>query len=409
MLFAATALNFVARTNIAFVLADISHEFGMTAREEGFLLACFFAGYVLFNLVGGWSADQLGARLTLAASLLGCGVTTALVAGARSATAVFVFRGLVGAASGPVFPTCAQVVTRWFPLRERGRATALFDVGSYIGSALTGPLVVGAALVAGWRGALLICGGVLFLWPVGWWLLYPSDGRAGGTVTVNEPSSPRAPVTSAVWRRFLSERKVWGMAYGFFCYNYVKVFYLSWLPTFLLHKGLSPKAMAIVSGLPPLSAVVGEFAAGAATDRLLQRGVSVTRARKIPLCVGFSLSMVIALAGWTEGPAWAVAWLMVGYAAIIGASPGIWAIPGDVSPMPETVGRLGGLQNAVANVGSLVAPIITGYLWTAYDSFLPALLVSAAVSASGAFAYWVVVGELRPIDLHGRVARSERR
>ena len=405
MLCAGTALNFIARTNIAFVLTEVSKEFEITATAAGFLLAAFFGGYIVFNLVGGWSADRFGPRLTLGVSLLCCGLATGVSAGVRSASALFVARGLVGAASGPVFPTCAQVVTRWFPVQERGRATAVFDVGSYIGSALAGPLVVGATLIAGWRGALLVCAGLLLLWPIGWFLVYPGERRKEATVVVQNTS----PGTSDVWSRLLSDRKVWGMAYGFFCYNYVKVFYLSWLPTFLLHKALTSKAMAFASALPPLSAIMGELAAGAATDRLLQRGFSVTRARKIPLCLGFLLSTVMVLAGVADSPAWAVAWLMIGYTAIISASPGIWAIPGDVSPTPEAVGRLGGLQNAVANVGSLLSPIVTGYLWTAYHSFLPALLLSAAIAASGAFAYWVIVGELEPIGVRRGTALHHRR
>jgi len=398
MLFAATATHYVARTNLAFILPELGADFRLTPIEEGYLLATFFAGYIVFNLVGGLTADRFGAHLILGVSFFCCAAATAATAAVHSRATLFVLRALVGAASGPIWPTCAKVVTQRFPIAERGRATAIFDVGSYVGSAVAGPLVVGSMFLVGWRGALLVCAGLVFLWPLAWFRLYPMDSGER-QATASAAWSAIENGTPSIYLRLLSERKVWGMAYGACAYNYVKVFYLSWLPTFLLtDKGFTPGAMAVASVLPPLSALVGEFAAGSATDKLLQRGANLTWARKMPLCTGFLVSTVIAFAGFTESPAWTLTWLAVGYAAIIGASPGIWTIPGDVIPA-AAIGQLGGLQNAFANVGSLLSPIITAYLWSAYGSFLPGLVVSAGVAATGALAYWIVVGRLKPIHL----------
>jgi sugar phosphate permease len=398
MLFVATATHFVARTSIAFILPELGADFRLTPIEEGYLLAMFFAGYIVFNLVGGFAADKFGARLTLGVSFFCAAAATAATAAVQSRAALFALQALIGAASGPIWPTCAKVVTERFPIAERGRATAMFDVGSYVGLAVAGPLVVGSMFLVGWRGALLICAALVFLWPLAWFRLYPTYGGE------RQPSASAArgaieSGTPSIYLRLLIERKVWGMAYGASAYNYVKVFYVSWLPTFLLtDKGLTVGTMAAATVLLPVSALVGEFAAGFATDKLLQLGENLTWARKIPLCLGFVLSAVIAFAGFTDSTVWTLTWLAVGYAAIIGASPGIWTIPADVIPA-TAIGQLGGLQNAFANIGSLLSPIITAYLWSAYGSFRPGLVVSAIVAVTGALSYLIVVGRLERIHL----------
>ena len=60
-------------------------------------------------------------------------------------------RVLLGMGEAPIFPSNAKVVRKWFPLEERGRATALFDSGSYIGAAIAAHLIVYLMLTVGWR------------------------------------------------------------------------------------------------------------------------------------------------------------------------------------------------------------------------------------------------------------------
>ena len=87
------------------------------------------------------------------------------------------------------------------------------------------------------------------------------------------------------------------------------------------------------------------------------------------------------------------------FAGTIAASPGIWAIPGDIAPRPELVGTVGGIQNTVSNLAGIVAPIATGYLVAASGTFFSALAVTAVLSVVGAASYWFVVGELTPISI----------
>lgn len=154
--------------------------------------------------------------------------------------------------------------------------------------------------------------------------------------------------------------------------------------------------------VPPLFAVVGGLSAGAWTDRMIRRGVSVTLARKLPLCLGLLLSSSIALTEFVTVE-WAVLLLLsFAFATTIAASPGIWCIPGDIAPSPNFVGTIGAIQNTFSNVAGVVAPLVTGLILAHTGSFEWALIASGVIAATGALSYWFVVGELSPIELIDR-------
>ena len=195
-------------------------------------------------------------------------------------------------------------------------------------------------------------------------------------------------------------RKVLGVSIGFFCYNYIKNFYLTWFPSYLVsEKGFSILNVGIWGILPPIAAVFGGLIAGTITDKMISKGYSKTLSRKLPLCVGLICSGSIVFAELVHSGYHAVVLLSFSFAMAIAASPSIWAIPGDIAPDPNLVGTIGGIQNTVSNIAGIVAPIITGYIIYRTGGFRTALLLSGVISCIGAFSYTFIVGNLEVIDI----------
>ena len=82
----------------------------------------------------------------------------------------------MGASEATTFPACGRVIRDWFPERERGLVTTLFNGGSSAGPALGA--IVTAALVSSfdWRTAFVVLGAIGFVWLAAWLVWY---GRAG--------------------------------------------------------------------------------------------------------------------------------------------------------------------------------------------------------------------------------------
>ncbi|MDW6156888.1 MFS transporter, partial [Klebsiella pneumoniae] len=85
------------------------------------------------------------------------------------------------------------------------------------------------------------------------------------------------------------------------------------------------------------------------------------------------LATMIAFAGVVHSPILSIALLSISYAGLTTAACAIWSLPGDVAPRNMT-SIVGGLQNCVSNMGGILGPIVTGFIITATNSFIPALI-----------------------------------
>lgn len=413
LMFLGIVINYMDRVNISHAIILIAKEMHLSSIEQGIVLSLFSWGYVLFMPVGGWLVDKYGPRIMNAIACLAWSGFTILGAISGGYTTFLISRLLLGAGEAPIFPGNARVVKTWFPIQERGRATALFDVGSYVGAALVAPLIIYMMLRIGWRSSFIIFGIVGGLWSIAWYLYYREPEKHPGVsseeiayIEKGENIENKDAKHNLSFWSLLKYRKIWGMALGFFCYNYIKNFFLTWFPSYLIaEKGFSFIKVGVVALIPPMCAIIAELLVGHLTDKLIERGVNVTIARKAPLCIGMLLSSVIILAAFTQSSLWTVVFLSLAYAAVISASTGIWAIPGDIAPSKNEVGRIGAIQNTFSNIAGIVAPIITGALFGITKSFVLPLVISGILAIIGALSYWFIVGELKPLVIKAKQAR----
>lgn len=405
LMFFGIVINYMDRVNISHAILVIAKEMSLTPFQQGVILSSFSWGYVAFMLIGGLLVDRFGPRIVNAAAAFAWSIFTGVGALVFGFFPFLITRILLGAGEAPIFPGNASVVRRWFPLQERGKATALFDVGSYVGSALAAPFVIWIILVMGWRTSFLIFSAVGIFWAIAWFLYY-REPKEHSSVSKEElryiefGSSEICDqgLSTSIRQKLalLKHRQIWGMSVGFFCYNYLKNFFLTWFPSYLVaERGFTLIKVGMVAMVPPLCAIIGELLIGHFTDTLVRKKVSLSVARKVPLCVGMLLSSVIVGAAFVESSFTAMLLFTISYTALISASTGIWAIPGDIAKSKNEVGTIGGIQNTFSNIAGIVAPIITGWLFGLTGSFVLPLVISGILAIAGAGSYWFIVGELR--------------
>lgn len=408
LMFLGITINYMDRVNISHAILVIAEEMHFTPLQQGIVLSSFSWGYVLFMLLGGWLVDKWGPRITHTIAAIAWSLFTAMGAVVHTFIPFLSSRILLGAGEAPIFPGNAHVVRNWFPLHERGKATAIFDVGSYVGSAFAAPLVIWMILAFGWRYAFVAFSALGIIWAIVWhWYYREPENHKGVSknellyiqgISSSSEDSSSVPMSFRSTLSLLKNRQILGMSLGFFCYNYLKNFFLTWFPSYLVaERGFTLIKVGIFALIPPACAIIGELLAGHITDKLIQRGVSLTLARKVPLCIGMLLSSVIIGAVFVQSAMMAIILLSISYAAVISASTGIWAIPGDIASHKNQVGTIGGIQNTFSNIAGIVAPIITGYLYGVTHSFVLPLTISGILAIVGAASYWFIVGELKPI------------
>jgi D-galactonate transporter len=409
MVFLATVINYLDRTNLSVAAPLLTKELKLDDAQMGLLFSAFAWTYAICNLPGGYVVDRFGARLTYAVSLFFWSAATGLQSLAGSFFSLFNLRLAVGAAEAPAFPANNRVVTLWFPTRERGIASSCFVSGQYIGTGLCTPLLFWIAASSGWRAIFFATGGCGVLIAIAWWLVYrdPMKSRLANAAEIREITAGGAGIGELertpfrwhdVWE-LMSYRQIWALCIGKFSVSVAIFFLLTWFPSYLIHeRGLSLLKAGGYAMAPYIGAAIGVLVGGACSDVLLKRGVSQTFARKLPIVTGFLLTSIIFLANFTTSNLSTIAVLTCAF-FFSGVSSNGWAVASDVAPL-KLVGLTGGIINFFANLAGIVTPVAVGYIVKNTHSYFWALgLVAVIPAVLGVFAYTVVLGEIRRIEM----------
>jgi MFS family permease len=197
----------------------------------------------------------------------------------------------------------------------------------------------------------------------------------------------------------LRQPKVWGLALGFGSYNYTFYLLLAWLPSYLsaaLHIDLFHSVL--YSSVPWLFAAFVDLSVGGLlVDTLIQRGWKSVRVRQVVLIGGTALGLgIFGVAARTVTPAAAVFWISVSIGGLSAASPVGWSIPSLIAPR-ESVGTLGGILNFANQIAGIAAPIVTGYVVHATQSFAWAFGAAAGFLVIGIAGYLFLLGPIEAI------------
>jgi MFS transporter, ACS family, D-galactonate transporter len=151
------------------------------------------------------------------------------------------------------------------------------------------------------------------------------------------------------------------------------------------------------TAIPWACATVSDLLVGGwLIDRLIARGHDETLVRKTVLIAGMVLGLAVLGAPFTTDPRWAVMWISIALSGLAAAAPVGWSIPSLIAPRGGTA-TIGGIMNFFNNLMGAVAPVTTGYIVAATDSFAAAFLVAGIVLLIGIAAYIFVLGRLDPI------------
>ena len=398
-------VNYFDRVNLSVSHAALVTTFGISTVTFGYLSGAYNWTYAVCQLPVGVLLDRFGIRRVGRISTFLWSIASFAAAVTPSVGGFFAARFLLGIGEAPTFPANAKAIGCWFPSHERSFATSIFDGAAKFASAIGVPLIGILLLKVGWRWSFAVTGLISLLYFFAFWWIYrdPQDDPDLTAVERDYIATDDQVFTAnesgqASLGYLLRQRKVIGMVLGFGSYNYVFYLLLTWLPSYLssaLHIDLLHSFL--YTGVPWLIATVADLGIGGwLVDALIERGWNANSVRKSVLVGGTACGLGILGAANTHSAMTALIWISISIGGLSAASPVGWSIPSLIAPR-SSVGKVGGIINFSNQLSGIGAPIITGYLVAARQSFAWAFGVSAVYLLIGIGAYIFLLGRIEPM------------
>ena len=319
---------------IAYLIPQITREWGIEAASQGTILSAGFAGTLLGYVLLAPLAPRLGLKRAVVFYLVCAGVLNLATVTAANPPMLIAFRVATGMALGGLFPSAVALTAEYGPERYRASLVTIMYVGIPAGFILAGSTAWILTARFGWRSGMVVAGVVPLLLAaveavVGceslhFLLTRATNGaqRAARILSrmMGSPVHPEALSSSSAQRRSVSLGELFGsrravgtvsLWVALSLNSAVYYFILTWLPLILVRVGATQENAILASSLVsfagiaagivtgPLMDLLGRypvvivlFTAGAAATVLVGSVLSPVLLVIVPaaLCLGFCVS-----------------------------------------------------------------------------------------------------------------------
>ena len=341
IVFVGTLVNRLGSFVSPFLVLYLTSDRGLAPSTAGTVIAFAGLGGLASQLTGGWLADHVGRRTTLALALFSTSASLVLLGGARTIPAIAVGALLVGLFGDMYRPAAQALIADVVPPERRPYAFSLIFWAVNLGFAFAGAM-----------------GG--FLAQRGYWLLFALDAATCAAYAVvvlvgirhDPPRPPREPSHDGPEPGFGTAVRdaTFMLLVGAWCLQAIAYFqsFLT-LPLAVTDQGLPPSAYGLVAAANGVVIIVVQpFAARRITRWDPSRTIAASLA---VMALGFWLTIfartlpafLLCTVVWTLGE--------------IGVSGHAPAIVADLAH-PRARGRYMGLFGLAFGIGALVAPLV---------------------------------------------------
>ena len=414
LMVAFSLMSYFDRTIMSIAGPHIMKDFAVSETAMGTIYSAFVFSYVLLMVPGGRLADRFGPRLVLTVIGLGAALFTGMTAlGGRPGLGSYIgivpsflaIRLGLGMMTAPLYPSCAKMTSNWFPLQRHASVQGLIVAGTGLGSACSPLLFSWMINHRGWRMSFCLAGVATAALAVLWyWYVrdhpdeHPSIREKGHVLPGGSAAIQANKPASTSWRRLLTDRNLMLLTLAYGILGYFEYMFFYWIYYYFGQiRRMGSSATAISTTVLFLGFMLMTPLGGWISDYLSKLYGSKTGRRLVPI-VSLSLSAFLLYMGTgATGTISAVALMSLAFGFSACSEAPFWA--STINLGGKHVGAACGILNTGANIGGLIAPILTPYVasrvgWS-WGLYAGSLIIMVGVLA------WCFVDPTREISEAG--------
>jgi MFS family permease len=360
-------------------------------------------------LPAGIAADVFGPHIFLGSSIVLWSLMMGMQAWAPTVAALAWVRIVFGAAQAGAFSALAKITRNWFPLNSRTSVQGWVGItfgraGAASANFLLATVMIGM-LGLPWRTSFWILAGLGIALGVAFLLIFRNTPRVhpwaneAETKLIEGPAT-RGPTVKLTAAQLFKQLRWSGLAnlltlnLQTLLSNAADILYQAWIPLYLVEThNLDYKQMGIFSAFPLLGGAVGGALGGWLNDYFSRRNRRWGRSLVGLVGKAGAAALLMVAVAFSDNPYLFCSLLF--FVKLIGdwSLASTWGTVTDIGgPASATVF---GINNAVGNVGAVVAPLIYGYVAMHYG-WTPVFISVAAIYLLCA-ASWLLVDCTRPL------------
>jgi len=346
-------MAYAIRYSYGVLLPEMLPSLAMSKTEAGVIYASYFIAYTVFSPVLGLLADRYDVRvlLTVFSAFLGGGAF--LMAYSSSIVQASLFFALAGIGASACWAPVVTLAQRWASDKRRGMTLAFIDVGSSIGVIWSGTVVPLIAVAYSWRTGWMSLGGLAFLLVV--INFFMVRNRPAGQTSNSYPGAGRLTDESvrATYSRLLRDTRFWLIGLAYLLTGFSIIIPFTFLSTYAVQElAFSYEAATRLITVIGITAIVGKLVLGPYSDK-------IGRIKVMMLCA-------ILIAVGSLGMAYSRGWMLTLVTAIFGLGYGtawsMYAASASDYFSKELAGSIVGLWTVYLGIGSILAPVIAGWI-----------------------------------------------
>ena len=372
LLFFATSINYLDRQLIGLLKPILEKEFSWTETDFSHIVMAFTAAYAFGLLISGGLIDKVGTKIGYSVTVIIWSTAAMFHAIAKSVFGFSVARIFLGIGEAGNFPAAVKTVAEWFPKKERGLATGIFNAGTSVGVVIA--LFITPYIYAhyGWQSVFLITGSLGFFWLIAWLYFYEIPVKQKRLTEAElifiEADQPINPLTKEriPWRELFKYKQTWSYVTGKFLIDPIYWFFLFWLPSYFastFHIDLKNPSIELM--IIYASTTFGSVFGGYLSSHFIKKGWPVLKARKTALFIFAIIELSVIFAQFVTNVWCAVALISVVIAVHQAWATNIFTMASDMFPK-ESVSSVVGIGGMAGAVGGIFFPLLVGYLLDTY-------------------------------------------